>query len=63
MVSCDRIVLGVSADGVERVDVAQLDGRYLSLETAAPFAGRLIALFAVDGDVRFRSYRYRGRDT
>ncbi len=58
----DIVVLGV--EGAEgRIDLARVDGRYLSQETAASFTGRVIVLFAVDGDVDFDDFRYGGSDT
>jgi xylan 1,4-beta-xylosidase len=57
----DIIVLGVSdADGDGRVDLARVDGRYLSQETAASFTGRVIGIYAVRGSVTFSRYRYVG---
>jgi xylan 1,4-beta-xylosidase len=37
-----------------------VDGRYLSQETAASFTGRVIGLYAVNGEVNFSDFRYRG---
>ena len=37
-----------------------MDGRYLSQETAASFTGRVVGLYAVDGDVAFSEFRYHG---
>jgi len=57
----DIIVLGVSdADSNGRVDLARVDGRYLSQETAASFTGRVIGIYAVRGTVTFSRYRYTG---
>ena len=50
----DIIVLGVSDSGGDgRVDIARVDGRYLSQETAASFTGRVIGVYAVRGTVTF----------
>jgi xylan 1,4-beta-xylosidase len=59
----DIVVLGVSG-GVpdERVELARVDGRYLSQETAASFTGRVLGLYAVSGSVSFSKFRYRGAD-
>jgi len=59
----DIVVLAVtdSATG-ERVEIARVDGRYLSQETAASFAGRVIGLYAREGLVAFDSFHYTGRD-
>jgi xylan 1,4-beta-xylosidase len=40
--------------------IADLDGRYLSAEVAAPFVGRVLGLYATTGTVTFRPYSYRG---
>jgi beta-xylosidase len=44
------------------VDVAALDGRYVSAETAAAFTGRVVGMYAVRGSVAFDTFRYEGRD-
>jgi hypothetical protein len=63
LLTSDIVVLGVSdADGNGRVDLARVDGRYLSQETAASFTGRVIGLYAVHGSVTFHRYRYVGWD-
>jgi beta-xylosidase len=49
-----------SAAGSEKHELARLDGRYLSQETAASFTGRVLGLYAVDGDVAFSGFRYSG---
>ena len=46
----------------DRVELARVDGRYLSQETAASFTGRVIGLYAVSGSVGFSDFRYRGVD-
>ena len=59
------------ADGGQRRDisgstsralVADLDGRYLSAEIAAPFVGRILGLYATTGTVTLRAYSYRGSE-
>ncbi|MET1052483.1 MAG: glycoside hydrolase family 43 protein [Mycetocola sp.] len=57
----DIVVLSVGS-GEDRVELARVDGRYLSQETAASFTGRVIGLYAVDGMVAFDSFRYTGKD-
>jgi xylan 1,4-beta-xylosidase len=61
MLTSDIVVLGVSAapDG-ERTELARVDGRYLSQETAASFTGRVLGLYAVRGEVSFSDFRYHG---
>jgi xylan 1,4-beta-xylosidase len=47
----DIVSLGVKTEGKE-VSLANLDGRYLSTEVAGGFTGRVVGLFALDGEVR-----------
>jgi len=51
----------VAGDGSSHT-LAELDGRYLSAETAASFTGRVVGLFASAGSVSFGSYVYRGSE-
>ena len=44
------------------VELAVLDGRYVSAETAASFTGRVVGMYAVEGTVAFDQFRYRGED-
>jgi xylan 1,4-beta-xylosidase len=44
------------------VELAALDGRYISAETAAAFTGRVMGLYAREGAVTFDAVRYEGRD-
>ena len=61
ILTSDIVVLGVTdADGNGRVELARVDGRYLSQETAASFTGRVIGVYAVRGSVTFSQYRYAG---
>ena len=57
----DLVVLSVGT-GSARVELARVDGRYLSQETAASFTGRVLCLYAVTGEVSFAGFRYTGRD-
>ncbi|MCU1526962.1 MAG: Xylosidase/arabinosidase [Frondihabitans sp.] len=61
MLSSDRIVLAASAAG-RTVTLAELDGRYLTAETAGSFTGRVIGLFATAGTVSFADFRYQGSE-
>jgi xylan 1,4-beta-xylosidase len=57
----DVVVLSVSSSSsAERIELGRVDGRYLSQETAASFTGRVIGLYAVNGEVSFSDFRYRG---
>jgi beta-xylosidase len=58
VLTSDIVVLSVSAAG--KRELARLDGRYLSQETAASFTGRVLGLYAVSGDVAFSDFRYEG---
>lgn len=63
MFTSDMIVLSFSIDGGERTELARVDGRYLSQETAASFTGRVLGLYAVTGDVAFSHFTYTGRES
>ena len=60
MLSSDRIILSARGADGEIVTVAEVDGRYLSAETAASFTGRVIGLYAVDGLASFARFDYVG---
>jgi hypothetical protein len=49
----------VDAAGTE-TQLAELDGRFWSVETAAPFTGRVTGMFAEHGTVHFTEFRYHG---
>jgi hypothetical protein len=59
--SSDTIALQAIIDG-KPVTLAELDGRYLSAETAASFTGRVAGLFASNGTVTFDRFRSEGRE-
>jgi len=58
----DVVVLSVETADGELHELARVDGRYLSQETAASFTGRVIGLYATQGEVAFTSFHYTGRD-
>lgn len=58
--NCDRIILTVTDGAGEETQLAELDGRYWSVETAAPFTGRITGMFAEEGTVHFSDFRYHG---
>jgi hypothetical protein len=61
LLTSDHIRLGSTDPATgKRIDLAEVDGRYLSQETAASFTGRVVGLYAVDGDVAFSEFRYHG---
>lgn len=56
-------VVRLGFDGPDgRVELAALDGRYLTAETAASFTGRVVGLYAVEGEVVVDAVTYDGRD-
>jgi xylan 1,4-beta-xylosidase len=59
--SSDTIALQAVIDG-ETVTLAELDGRYLSAETAASFTGRVAGVYAAHGTVAFERFRSTGRE-
>jgi xylan 1,4-beta-xylosidase len=56
----DIVVLAMTDPSGTRTEIARVDGRYLSQETAASFTGRVLGLYAVRGEVAFSAYRYVG---
>ncbi|WP_406131154.1 glycoside hydrolase family 43 protein [Streptomyces sp. NBC_00989] len=57
----DTVHLSVDA-GTGPVELAALDGRYVSAETAASFTGRVVGMYASEGSVAFDRFGYRGED-
>jgi beta-xylosidase len=57
----DVVELAAIVDG-ERTVLLELDGRYLSSETAESFTGRVIGLFALEGEVVVDWFDYEGSD-
>jgi hypothetical protein len=57
----DVFHLAATIDGV-RVELDEIDGRFLSSETTESFTGRVIGLYAVTGDVSFQSWVAEGDD-
>jgi beta-xylosidase len=53
-----RLVV-TDALGVQ-TQLAELDGRFWSIETAQPFTGRVVGMIAEAGFVRFASFSYHG---
>ncbi|MGQ4382569.1 hypothetical protein [Streptomyces sp. SAS_270] len=53
-----RLVV-VDESGTEKV-LAELDGRFWSVELASPFTGRVTGVFAERGTVHFTDFRYHG---
>lgn len=59
----DMVRLSVETDAdAGPVELAVLDGRYVSAETAASFTGRVVGMYATEGAVAFDQFRYRGED-
>ncbi|PTT69968.1 glycoside hydrolase family 43 protein [Arthrobacter sp. HMWF013] len=59
--SSDTVALQTVLDGTP-VTLTELDGRYLSAETAASFTGRVSGVFASTGTVTFDRFRSEGRE-
>lgn len=57
----DVFHLGATLDG-ERIELAEVDGRFLASETTESFTGRVIGAYAVRGDVAFESWVAEGND-
>lgn len=57
----DVFHLGATVDG-ERIELAQVDGRFLSSETAESFTGRVIGVYAVSGDTALLAWSAEGDD-
>jgi xylan 1,4-beta-xylosidase len=55
----DEVALGLMVDG-EAVELATLDGRYVSTEVAGGMTGRIIGGYARSGSVRIGQFRYEG---
>jgi xylan 1,4-beta-xylosidase len=58
MLGPDLVCLGVE-DGDGTRFLAHLDGRYLSTEVAGGFIGRVLGVYAVDGDAAFDWFDYQ----
>jgi xylan 1,4-beta-xylosidase len=57
--SCDRIhLVAIDADGI-RHELATLDGRFLSSESACSFTGRVVGMYCESGTLDFLHYRER----
>lgn len=57
----DVFHLAATIDG-ERIDLAQIDGRFLSSEVTESFTGRVIGVYAVSGVVAVHSWTAEGDD-
>lgn len=58
--SGDRIRLAVLDARGFKTTLAELDGRFWSVETVAAFTGRVTGMFAEEGIVHFKDFRYHG---
>ncbi|KAF2418576.1 glycoside hydrolase family 43 protein [Microbacterium sp. B35-30] len=57
----DVFHLAATIDG-ERIELAEIDGRFLSSEVTESFTGRVIGVYAVDGEVAVSSWVADGDD-
>jgi hypothetical protein len=58
----DVFHLGFTPAGGERIELAQVDGRFLSSEVAESFTGRVFGVYAVQGDVAVLGWVAEGDD-
>ncbi|GHI63412.1 glycoside hydrolase family 43 protein [Streptomyces asoensis] len=58
----DTVTLGMEEPDGTVVELASLDGKYLSTEVAGGFTGRVIGMFAGDGAVHFDWFTYEPVD-
>ncbi|MFT4214303.1 MAG: family 43 glycosylhydrolase [Microbacterium sp.] len=61
--SSDVFRVGFTPEDGERVELAEVDGRFLSSEVAESFTGRVIGVYAVRGEVALESWTTEGDDT
>jgi hypothetical protein len=57
----DVFHLGATIDG-ERIELAEVDGRFLSSEVTESFTGRVIGVYALEGAVAVHSWTAEGDD-
>ena len=57
----DEFHLAATVDGT-RIDLARIDGRFLSSEVTESFTGRVIGVYAVSGEVALTSWTAEGHD-
>lgn len=57
----DVFHLAATVDG-ERIELAQVDGRFLSSEVTESFTGRVIGLYAVSGEIAATTWTSEGHD-
>ena len=60
MAGPDAVVFGYDDAAGEFVQLAQMNGRYLSSEVVGGFLGRIIGPYVVGGEASFDSFRYAG---
>lgn len=58
----DVFHLGFTAAGGERIDLAEVDGRFLASETAESFTGRVVGVYATRGEIAVQSWVAEGDD-
>ena len=59
--TCDTLHLGIG-EGADAVEIAALDGRYLTSDVCASFTGRVVGPYAARGTARFTDFAYAGAD-
>lgn len=58
----DTFQLGFTAANSQRVQLAEVDGRFLSSEVTESFTGRVIGVYATEGALSFQSWISSGND-
>ncbi|WP_426592120.1 family 43 glycosylhydrolase [Cellulomonas sp. McL0617] len=61
LVTCDLVRLGYGR-GADAVELAVVDGRYLTSDVTSSFTGRVTGMYAASGVVSFEGFRYEGSD-
>ena len=61
LATCDLVRLGFGA-GDSAVELAAIDGRYLTSDVTSSFTGRVVGVYAATGTLAVDSIRYEGSD-
>ncbi|MEZ0448318.1 glycoside hydrolase family 43 protein [Cellulomonas sp. ICMP 17802] len=61
LATCDLVRLGYGS-GADAVELAVVDGRYLTSDVTSSFTGRVTGMYAASGTVAFEGFEYAGHD-
>jgi hypothetical protein len=61
LVTCDLVRLGFGS-GDHEVELAAVDGRYLTSDVTSSFTGRVVGVYAATGTIAVDWIRYEGHD-